>query len=122
MNPEAPAAPVAQTQPPAAPVGTPPRPDVGFGNFFLLLAMLPLMYFLLIRPQQKQAKERKAVLEALKKNDQVLTIGGVYGTVMAVADDQVTLRIDESKDVRIRIARGSIQGVVKAKAPDAEAV
>ena len=104
MNPEAPAAPVAQTQPPAAPVGTPPRPDVGFGNFFLLLAMLPLMYFLLIRPQQKQAKERKAVLEALKKND------------------QVTLRIDESKDVRIRIARGSIQGVVKAKAPDAEAV
>ena len=112
----------AQTTLPPPSVGAPGKPADpmgGWAGLLPLLFMLPLMYFLFIRPQQKQQKERKALLEALKKNDQVLTIGGIYGTVMAMTDDQVTLRVDEAKDIRIRIARGSIQGVVKAKAEEA---
>ena len=127
MNPDAPQpvapppavapAPAAQTTQPSAPVGTgaPSSPFGSLGSILPFVLMIPLFWFLLIRPQQKQQKERRALLEALKKNDQVLTIGGVYGTVMAVSDDQVTLKIDDTKDVRIRIARGSIQGVVKSK-------
>ena len=113
----------AQTAQPSAPIGPAGSGKVdpmGGMNILFLLLMIPLFWFLLIRPQQKQQKERKALLEALKKNDQVLTIGGVYGTVMAINDDQVTLRIDENKDVRIRIARGSIQGVVKSKGEEKE--
>ena len=79
----------------------------------LILIMFAVLYFIMIRPQRKQEKERKAMLSALKKNDQVLTIGGVYGTVAAVGEDQVTLKVDEGKDVRIRVSRGAIQAVLK---------
>jgi len=105
---------------PIGPAGQGKPPEGGWVTMLPILLMLPLMYFLFIRPQQKQQKKRKAELEALKKNDQVLTIGGIYGTILAVSDDQVTLKIDEAKDVRIRIARGSVQGVVKTKASASE--
>ena len=105
----------------AVPASAPASPLGGLSGILPFVLMIPLFWFLLIRPQQKQAKERKVLLDSLKKNDQILTIGGVYGTVTAIGDDQVTLRIDDAKDVRIRIARGSIQGVVKSKAAGEEA-
>ena len=76
-----------------------------------MLLMGAVMYFLMIRPERKQQKARKALLDALKKNDQVITIGGIHGTVASVADDIVTLKVDE--DVRIKVARGAIQTVLK---------
>lgn len=116
---EAPAVPQAQTQSPAGPVAPPPQNPM---NLYLMMgAMIAIFYFLMIRPQRKQEKARKAMLSALKKNDQVLTIGGVYGVVAAVTDDAVTLKIDEGKDVRIRVARGAVQTVIKqAKGGDEE--
>ena len=107
-----PAQPAAQTQVPAA--GGPPPSPLGGINFFVLIAgMFAFMYFFTIRPQKKQEKERRALLDALQKNDRVLTIGGMYGTVAAVNDDEVTLKVDEGKDVRVRVSRGAIQSVLK---------
>ena len=97
-------------QPPAG--GAPASPNPLPGLLLPLLLMGVIMYFLMIRPERKQQKERKARLAALKKNDQVLTIGGIYGTIAALADDVVTLKVDEGKDLRIKVARGAIQTVL----------
>jgi len=88
-----------------------------------LLRMLPMfgmifivMYFLMIKPQQKQRKERDTMLAALKKNDHVLTTAGFYGIVKQIKpeDQDLTLCIDERKDVCIRVSKSSIAGLVKA--------
>ncbi|MBN1283755.1 MAG: preprotein translocase subunit YajC [Proteobacteria bacterium] len=81
----------------------------------LLSTMLPLVvifaifYFLMIRPQQKQAKRHKEMLSALKKGDRVVTRGGLMGTVYAIADSVVTIEIADN--VRARFSRESIAGV-----------
>lgn len=60
-------------------------------QFVPLLAMLAIFYFLLIRPQQKRAKQHKAMLDALKKGDQVLTTGGLVGRIVDMDGDVLTL-------------------------------
>ena len=77
-----------------------------FGVIFLIF------YFLMIRPQKKQEKERQEMLKALKKNDRVVTIGGIQGVVMNVRDKDVTLRIDDTNDIRVRFSRSAISSVV----------
>jgi preprotein translocase subunit YajC len=73
------------------------------------IMLLVLFYFLLIRPARRQEQERQALLSNLKKNDEVLTAGGIYGTVVTVSEteDKVTLRVDDN--VRIKVTKGSIQ-------------
>jgi len=99
--------------------GAAPQPSAGEG----MLRMLPMfamifivMYFLMIRPQSKQRKERDAMLAGLKKNDHVLTNAGFYGIVKQIKpeDPDLTLCIDERKDVCVRVSKSSIAGLVKA--------
>lgn len=66
-----------------------------------------LFWILLIGPERKRKKAREALLDTLSKNDEVMTAGGLYGTVTKVEEQVVTLRVAEG--VHIRIARGSIQ-------------
>jgi preprotein translocase subunit YajC len=80
------------------------------------LAFLPfvlifvLFYFLILRPQQKQGKKKEEMLKSLKRGDNVITAGGIYGRIMNISeDDIVTLEI--SKGVNIRIARSGIAGL-----------
>jgi preprotein translocase subunit YajC len=63
------------------------------GSFLPLILMFVAMYFLMIRPQQKRAKEQKAMMEALAKGDEVVTAGGILGKVAKVTDLYVTLEI-----------------------------
>jgi preprotein translocase subunit YajC len=88
-----------------------------------LMTMLPMfammflvMYFLVMRPQSKQRKERDEMIKNLKKNDKVLTNAGIYGIVKQVNQDDpdLTLCIDERKDVCIRVSKQSISNLVKA--------
>jgi preprotein translocase subunit YajC len=76
-----------------------------------------IFYFLLIRPQQKQEKERRAMLESMKKKDRVVTNGGLLGTVADLRDDEVVLRISESPDVKVRIRRSSVVEVLREGTP-----
>jgi preprotein translocase subunit YajC len=78
----------------------------GFEGIFMLLAMFAIFYFLLIRPQQKRAKQHKALIDALKSGDQVVTAGGIHGKVVAVQDSVVTVEI--ATGVRIKLVRTSI--------------
>jgi preprotein translocase subunit YajC len=74
----------------------------------MLVVMFAIFYFLLIRPQQKRAKQHKELVESLKAGDQVVTAGGIHGKVVAVQDSLVTLEI--ASNVRIKISRSSIVG------------
>ena len=70
-----------------------------------------VMYFLLIRPQVKQQKETVRMQSELKKNDNVVTIGGLHGTVVNLKEDAVTLRVDEN--VRVDVDKTAIARVIK---------
>lgn len=78
---------------------------------FPMVAIAVLWYFLLLKPQRRERKEREQILKELKKNDPVVTIGGVIGTVANISSDgqEVTLKMDDN--TRIRFLRSSIQGV-----------
>jgi len=80
-----------------------------FQGLIPLVFMFAIFYFLLIRPQQKKAKEHRALLEALKKGDQVVTAGGMHGKVTALDDQVVTLEI--APGVNVRINKGYIASV-----------
>jgi preprotein translocase subunit YajC len=83
----------------------------GLGSFLPLILMFVVFYFLLIWPQQKKAKAHRAVLANLKKGDEVVTSGGLYGSITGITDTVVTLEIAEK--VRIKVSRSSIAGVVR---------
>jgi len=83
----------------------------GLGSFLPLILMFVVFYFLLIWPQQKKAKSHRAVLANLKKGDEVVTSGGLYGTITGITDTVVTLEIAEK--VRIKVSRSSIAGVMR---------
>jgi preprotein translocase subunit YajC len=80
-------------------------------NLVPLVFMFAIFYFLLIRPQQKKAKEHRALLEGIKKGDQVVTAGGMHGKVTAIDDTVVTLEI--SNGVNVKFNKGHIASIVK---------
>lgn len=96
--------------------------------------MIPLLligmvfYFMLIRPERQRRAEHRTLLESLKKNDRIVTSGGIYGTIVNVQkgdgeDDSVIIKIDESNNTRIRVQRSSITRVLtsqKSGSPEQE--
>ncbi|MBX6365119.1 MAG: preprotein translocase subunit YajC [Gemmatimonadetes bacterium] len=73
------------------------------------VAIIAIFYFLLIRPQRQQLKKHQELLKQLKKGDEVMTEGGIIGTVIHLADDRITLRTGEN--TRIVVARAKIARV-----------
>lgn len=77
-------------------------------SWWLFLPLLILMFFLFFRAPQKQKQQRKKLEQSLEKNDKVLTIGGIIGTIVDLKDDEITLKIDESNNTKIKIRRSAI--------------
>jgi preprotein translocase subunit YajC len=73
-----------------------------------------LFYFLLYRPQKAEQKRRLEMLQGVKKNDRILTTGGIYGVVTNVQrdDDEVTIKVDESTNTKLRVSMGSIGKII----------
>ena len=74
----------------------------GFEQIFIMIAMFAVLYFFMIRPQQKKAKEHKALVEALAKGDEVITAGGMTGKITKVTDDFITVSIAENVEVQFQ--------------------
>ena len=74
----------------------------GFEQIFIMIAMFAVLYFFMIRPQQKKAKEHKALVEALAKGDEVITSSGIAGRIAKVTDDFVTVTIAENVDIQMQ--------------------
>lgn len=81
----------------------------GLAAFLPLIIIFVIFYFLLIRPQQKKAKEQRALLANLKVGDDVMTLGGLHGTITGMNDQIVTLEIAEK--VRVKVSRAHIAGL-----------
>ena len=82
-----------------------------FQQIIPLVFMFVIFYFLLIRPQQKKAKAHKALLESMKKGDNVITAGGVHGKITGVENDLVTLEV--ANNVNIKITKSYIAAIKK---------
>jgi len=80
-------------------------------SFLPIILIFVIFYFLLIRPQQKRAKEHRALLSNVKVGDQILTNGGIYGKITGIKDDILTVEISDK--VRVKVSRGHVGGVVK---------
>ncbi len=82
--------------------------------------VIVLMYFLWIRPQRIEQRKHQESLNALKKNDRVVTIGGIFGVVTNVRKeaDEVTLKVDEDTNTKIRVRLGAIARVLDSAAED----
>ena len=85
----------------------------GFAQFIPLILIFVIFYFFLIRPQQKKVKEHRAMVQNLKRGDEVITSGGIIGTVDRVMeDDRIELNISDG--VKVQIIKNTIQGHLKA--------
>ena len=78
----------------------------GLTMLLMLALIFVVMWLFMIRPQQKRQKELNAFRDSLKKGDKVVTVGGIYGTVLEVNDNKVMLEID--KDVKIKVDKASL--------------
>jgi preprotein translocase subunit YajC len=87
-----------------------------FLQFLPLILIFAIMYFLLIRPQQKKVKEHQAMVEALRRGDQVVTQGGLIGKVTKVKDDK-ELEVELAEGVKVRVVRNTISQVLSKTEP-----
>jgi len=84
-------------------------PGSAFTQLVPLIIIMVIFYFLLIRPQQKRAKEHRNMVEALKKGDKVLTNGGIFGTIIDVKED--FLKVEIADNVRVKIQREAVSAL-----------
>jgi len=102
----------------------PQRPRTLFDNPMFLVIMfggLALLWFWSSRSRKKQQQKRREMLASLQKGDKVTSIGGIVGTVIEVREDEVTVKVDETSNVRMKFARWAIRGVgetAKTEAPE----
>ncbi len=89
----------------------------GIQSLVPLLLIFGIMYFLLIRPQQKKLKEHQAMVSALRRGDQVITQGGVMGKVTKVKDDSNEVEVEIAQGVNVRVVRSTIATVVSKTEP-----
>ena len=84
--------------------------DAGMMNIIFIVLMFVIIYFLMIRPQMKRAKEHRTMLEALQKGDEVITAGGVLGRVIKMGEAYLTIEIAPNTEVSVQ--KGAVQTVL----------
>ena len=102
-------------QPPAG--GAPPSSPLG-GMLPMLVIFFAIMYFLLIRPNQKRERERKNMLSSLSKGDEVVTNGGICGTILGLNEKTVVLKISDDPVTKVEFLRGAITQVAQSDTED----
>ena len=90
--------------------------DAGIGQFIPLILIFVIFYFFLIRPQQKKVKDHKAMVEALKRGDKVVTSGGIIGIVDKVHDDD-KIDVVLCDNVKVQVIKSTITSLLKKEAP-----
>ena len=94
-----------------------PQANQGPGGYFMFPAMILIavvFWFLFLRPQKKEQQQRQSMIATMKKNDRVVTVGGIYGVVTNVhrEADEVTIKVDEATNTKLRVTIGAISRVI----------
>jgi preprotein translocase subunit YajC len=93
---------------PNQPAQRTPPPKSPLIQFLPLILIFVVMYLLLFRGPRKKQQQHKQMVQSLKKNDRVRTIGGIFGTVVDVKGDELVLKVDEANNTKIRVASSAI--------------
>jgi len=93
-----------------------PQQSVLWNMVIFMVLLFGIFYVFLILPQRRREKERRAMLSALRKNDKVVTIGGIHGVVHSIKDDKVVIKVDEN--TKITVSMSAIAGVERPKEED----
>ncbi len=88
-----------------------PAPPIVWTTFVPVLLMGVILYFFVIRPQREKEKHRLDMLTGLRKNDRVITAGGLHGVVTMIKEKEVVLVVDEAKDVKVKVDKDAIVSV-----------
>ena len=88
-----------------------------FASFIPLILIFAIMYFLLIRPQQKKLKEHQAMVAALRRGDRVVTQGGIIGKVTRVKEDETEIEVEIAQNVKVNVVRSTIAQVLSKTEP-----
>ena len=91
------------------------------GMLVPMAAIFLIFYFLLIRPQQKRAKQHKAMIAAVGRGDKIITNGGLTGTIVRAVEDSETVEVEIAKDVKVNVVRAMIADVRGKTEPQADA-
>jgi preprotein translocase subunit YajC len=91
-----------------------PKPNP-YASYILLALIFAMLYFVMFRGPRKKQQQQQQMVKALKKNDRVQTIGGILGTVLEVTDNEITLKVDESNNTKIKVLPSAIQRVIEQK-------
>lgn len=86
-------------------------------SFVPIILIFAIMYFLMIRPQQKKVKEHRSMVEALRRGDQVVTAGGMIGKVTKVEDGKAEVEVEIAPNVKVRVVRSTISQVLSKTEP-----
>ena len=89
----------------------------GIASLVPLILVFGIMYFLLIRPQQKKLKEHQAMVAALRRGDQIVTSGGIVGRVTKVKDGENEIEVEIAPGINVRVIRSTVQSVVSKTEP-----
>ena len=79
-----------------------------YGQLIFIVLIFVVMYFVLLRGPKKRQQEHKQMVQTLKKNDRVRTIGGIIGTIVDIKDDEITLKVDESSNTKMHVVPSAI--------------
>ncbi|MCI0498459.1 MAG: preprotein translocase subunit YajC [Planctomycetales bacterium] len=94
------------------PAKQPPNPWM---QFLPIILIFVVMYFFMFRGPKKKQQEHQKMVDSLQKNDRIRTIGGIFGTVLDVREDEIVLKIDESTNTKMRVSPAAIAAVLKDK-------
>ena len=87
----------------------------------LMIIMFAVMYFLIIRPQKQKEKKRQEMISNVRKQDRIVTAGGVHGVVVSAKENEVIVRIDDAKDVKIKVDKSALTSVSAPRGEQEEA-
>ena len=86
----------------------------------LMIIMFAVMYFLILRPQKQKEKKRQEMISNVRKQDRIVTAGGVHGVVTSVKEHEIIVRIDDAKDVKIKIDKSAVTSISVPKGEQEE--
>jgi len=87
----------------------------GFGMFLPIILIFAIMYFLIFRPQAKKQKQQRLMVEALKKGDKIVTIGGMYGQIVGIKEKEGTIVVKIAENTKVELARTSVARVLEGE-------
>lgn len=106
---------VRQAEPNAVPAGGKKPIQGQWSQLIFIVLIFIVLYFVMFRGPRKRQQEQQQMIKSLKKNDRVQTVGGILGTVIEVGDNEITLKVDESNNTKIKVLPSAVSKVIEQR-------